>query len=204
MTNASCTLTPAPVMRCGCIGALILSATGRAHISGEYARPIVPLSGFARKHPSQHRPRLHPGDGKPGCLLLSNKGTFFSQSPHMSALLQDTDLRASQLKTNDRGPPEACQKRLRRPGLRPHFIKRSKKTRALSPLYQQQDEGPQIPGEWVSVPSRGCYAARCQCDAPGLAGWPNRTVVRAGSHSRRWTAWYHSRRQIYSRGVMGA
>lgn len=77
MTNASCTLTPAPVMRCGCIGALILSATGRAHISGEYTRPIVPpLSGFARKHPSQQSTTLAPGGGKPGCLLLSNKGEF--------------------------------------------------------------------------------------------------------------------------------
>lgn len=205
MTNSSCTLTPAPVMRCGCIGALILSATGRAHISGEYTRPIVPPSRGLLASTPRNIDHACARGWETRLPAVIKQGGFFLCKARTCLLCFKTQTCVLLSSRQTTGGPWGLLKEAETSRPAPPFHQKKQRTQEPSArCISSRMRAPQIPGVWVSVPSRGCYAARCQCDAPGLAGWPNRTVVRAGSHSRRWTAWYHSRRQIYSRGVMGA
>lgn len=174
MTNTSCTLTPTP---CHAVVASvpILSATGRAHPQpGQQTRPWL-SSGFARKQPSQHQLSSALGTGNPAaCCFFFSHGHLPAKAPHMPCL------RAFQLASrpasssasdNRRGYRGACRRRLRRPGLRRPFHQNKREPAAAAAAAAAvAQERPQVPGVRVSVPSRGCYAARCQCDAPGLAG----------------------------------
>lgn len=179
-----------------------------SHIRGTHTTHRAPSRGLLASTPRNIDHACIPGVGNPAACCYQTRRFFFFLRRARTCLLcfkTQTCVLLSSRQTTGAPWAGACPKRLRRRGLRPHFIKRSKKKQEPSACcISSRVRAPQIPGVRVSVPSRGCYAARCQCDAPGLAGWPNRTVVRAGSHSRRWTAWYHSRRQIYSRGGDGS
>lgn len=163
MTNASCTLTPAPVTR-WLHRLIILSATGRArpqpgnlltHALCWSLRDLL-ASNLATST------LLAPGTGNPAACCLSPEG-ISQKSPH------DACLRASQLaprhasssasasdkRPGDKGPVTE-RERLRRPGLRPYHLTKKKKKKKKKKKGASSSSSSSTRGPPPQVPRHRC------------------------------------------------